>query len=154
MKRISLIMLGVIWGLSATAGADVKKDEVKTGDTMVIAYEGKQDWPTSPTAQIIQDYAVPIYKGLPNKAYVVIGRIVDERQDGIEQVGRAFDDAFGSHKQRLRNCANQAKAHGGNAVMITDDERVLKAFNLTTKDASKETPLARERHSVVLIIKL
>ncbi|HUI07418.1 MAG TPA: hypothetical protein VL486_10490 [Verrucomicrobiae bacterium] len=154
MKRICLLCVALAWALSAMAKSDEKKDEPKTGDTTVIAYEGRQSWPTSKTAEVIQDYAVPIYKGLPDKAYKVIGRVVDERQEGIEEVGRAFDDAFASRKQRLRVCANQAKLHGGNAVMITDDERVLKALNLTTKDAKKEAPLVHERHSVVLIIKL
>jgi hypothetical protein len=153
MKRICLLGVTLMWALSATAKTDEKKDEPKTGDTTVIVYQGPQSWPTSTAAEIIKDYAVPIYKGLPNKSYTVIGRIVDERQEGIEQVGKAFDDVFGSQKHRLRNCANQAKLHGGDAVMVTDDERVLKALNLTTKDASKETPLAHERHNVVLIIK-
>ena len=153
MKGICLLCGALVLALPAMAKSDEKKEETKTGDTMVIAYEGTQSWPTTGTAEAIKDYAVPIYKGLPNKPYRVIGRVVDERQDGIEEVGRAFDDAFGSQKHRLRNCANQAKLHGGDAVMITDDERVLKALNLTTKDAKKETPLAHERHNVVLIIK-
>ena len=154
MKRICLLCAVVALALPAVASAEKQKEETKTGDTAVIAYEGKQSWPTSDSAEVIKDYAVPIYKGLPNKPYTVVGRIVDERQEGVEQVGKAFDDVFGSQKHRLRNCANQAKLHGGNAVMVTDDERVLKALNLTTKDAKKETPLARERHNVVLIIKL
>ena len=158
MKRICLLyavvgVIGLALALPASAKSDEKKDEMKTGDTSVIAYEGSQSWPTSNKTEFVKDYAVPIYKSLPDKRYKVIGRIVDERQEGIEVVGRAFDDAFGSQKQRLRDCANQAKLHGGDAVLVTDDERVLKALGLTTKDAKKETPLAHERKNVVLIIK-
>lgn len=139
--------------LPALAKTD-EKTEVKTGDTTVVAYQGKQDWPTADGAEVIKDYAVPIYMGLPNKGYKVIGRIVDERQEGFRVVGRAFDNTFGSQKNRLRNCANQAKLHDGNAVLITADERVLKALSLTAKDAKNETPLAHEQKNVVLIIKL
>src|SRR5712671_646992 len=118
MKRIcsfiAVAAVGLALALPAVAKAD-EKTEIKTGDTTVIVYEGSQEWPTGKTPNIIKDYAVPIYKGLPDKQYKVIGRIVDERQEGVEVVGRTFDDAFGSQKHRLRNCANQAKQHGGDA---------------------------------------
>ena len=157
MKRISLFCTVLIaWGLILVLPAMAKSDtekEVKTGDTTVIAYEGSQKWPTSDKVEIIKDYAVPIYKGLPNKSYKVLGRVVDERTDGIEEIGRAFDDAFGSKKHRIRNCANQAKLKGGDALLVTDDEQVLKALNLSTHDAKDTSPLAKEQRKVVLIIK-
>lgn len=157
MKRFGLLCAGVAAIGFALAGivqakTDEKK-EVKTGDTTVVAYEGSQNWPTGESAEIIKGYAVPVYKGLPNKSYKVLGRIVDERTDGVEEVGRAFDNAFGSQKHRIRSCANQAKLQGGDALLVTDDERVLKALNLSTKDAKEASPLAHEQHKVVLIIK-
>ena len=108
------------------------KKAAKTGDTTVIAYEGNQNWPTGESAEILKDYAVPVYKGLPNKSYKVLGRIVDERA-GVEEIGKAFEDTFGGQKHRIRDCANQAKLQGGDALLVTDDERVLKALNLTRK---------------------
>jgi hypothetical protein len=89
---------------------------------------------------------------LPDKSYRVIGRVVDERT-GIEEVGRAFEDVFGSQKHRIRNCANQAKLHDGDALLVTDDEQVLKALDLSKKDAKEASPLAHEHRKVVLIIK-
>lgn len=153
--RLSFAVLAasvLVWVLPAAAKTD-KDKETKTGDTTFIAYEGSQSWPTGDSVDIVKDYAVPIYKGLPSKSYKVLGRIEDERQDGVDEVGKAFDDTFGSQKHRLRNCANQAKLHNGDAVVITDDERVLKAFNLTSKDAKDASPLAHGKRSVVLIIK-
>jgi hypothetical protein len=156
MKGIGLFFLGaVVIGLAVATTAQAKTDEkkaAKTGDTTVIAYEGSQNWPTAESAEIIKDYAVPVYKGLPNKSYKVLGRIVDERA-GVEEVGKAFEDTFGGQKHRIRDCANQAKLQGGDALLVTDDERVLKALNLTRKDAKKGSPLANEQHKVVLIIK-
>ena len=157
MRRICLFCTVVVaWGLASALSAAAKSEEdkeTKTGDTTVIAYEGSQRWPTGDSGDVLKNYAVPIYKGLPNKRYKVLGRIEDERQDGVDEVGKAFDDTFGSQKHRLRNCANQAKLHKGDAVMITDDERVLKALNLTKKDAKDASPLAHEKRKVVLIIK-
>ena len=155
MKRFGLLCGVAAIGFALTGIALAKTDEkkeAKTGDTTVIAYEGSQDWPTGKSAEIIKGYAVPLYKGLPNKGYKVLGRIVDERE-GVEEVGKAFEDTFGGQKHRIRNCANQAKLQGGDALLVTDDEQVLKALKLSTKDAKEASPLAREQHKVVLIIK-
>jgi hypothetical protein len=156
MKRIGLLCAGMaVIGFAAAMAAQAKTDDqkaAKTGDTTVIAYEGSQNWPTAESAQILKDYAVPVYKGLPNKSYKVLGRIVDERA-GVEEIGKAFEDTFGGQKHRIRDCANQAKLQGGDALLVTDDERILKAFNLTRKDAKEVSPLANEQHKVVLIIK-
>ena len=153
MKRIGLACAGlaVVW-LFAAVTAQAKSDENKTGDTSVVSYEGSQNWPTGESASIIKDYAVPIYRGLPNKSYKVLGRIVDMRS-GVGEVGKAFDQAFDSENHRLRNCANQAKSHGGDAVLVTDDERILKALDLTPSKARDSSPLSNDQHKVVLIIK-
>ena len=155
MKRFGLLCGVAAIGFALTGIALAKTDEKKepkTGDTTVVAYEGSQNWPTGESTEIIKGYAVPVYKGLPNKGYKVLGRIVDERE-GVEEVGKAFEDTFGGQKHRIRNCANQAKLQGGDALLVTDDERVLKALKLSTKDAKEASPLAREQHKVVLIIK-
>jgi hypothetical protein len=60
---------------------------------------------------------------------------------------------LGSEKHRMRNCANQAKQHGADAVLVTDDENVIKVFNLTRKEVKESAPLFKYKHSVVLAIK-
>ena len=153
MKHLVLWSVAVLMAWPALAGTNDKSLTAKTGNTIFLAYEGKQSWPTGEVAQSEQDYAVPVYWGLPAKPYKVLGRVVDERQEGLDLVEHTVEDVVGQQKDRLRNCANQGKRRGGDAVVVTDDERVLKTLNLTEKDARRETPLAHERKDVVLVIK-
>ena len=156
MKRFS-VTVAVVLGLCAacviSAMAKDKNDDTKVGDTAFTAYDGSQSWPTGSNSQINKDYSVPIYLGLPDKSYKVIGRITDKREEGVDVVGKAFDEGLGSEKHRMRNCANQAKQHGADAVLVTDDEKVIKVFNLTKKELHESTPLFKYEHSVVLAIK-
>jgi hypothetical protein len=157
MKSLCLT-LAVVAGLGGLVIKPVladeqNKEELKTGETMVIAYEGKQSWPTGENAQVIKGYAVPIYIGLPAKRYTVVGRICDSRTSGVEVVERGFDEAFGKERHRMRNCANQAKRQGGDAVLVTDDERVLKPFNLSSRELKETAPLFDHKDKIVLIIK-
>jgi len=96
---------------------------------------------------------VPIYIGLPDKGYKVLGRISDKRDSGFDEVGRGFDEAFGEERHRMRNCANQAKQHGADAILVTDDENVIKAFKLMSKEVRESAPLFEHKHSIVLAIK-
>ena len=125
----------------------------KFGDTVFIGFEGEQNWPTSANAQVIEDSSVPIYIGLPTKEYQVLGRIIDPRSSGIGVVGRYFSEGLFSEKDRQRDCANQAKFRGGDAVLVTGDERVLSALNLTRAEVAKTTPLFHYRDKVTLVIK-
>ena len=159
MKRFS-VTVAVVLGLctASVVGAAAKddksdKNETKVGDTAFTSYDGSQSWPTSTNAQINKDYSIPIYLGLPDKSYKVIGRITDKRDEGIEVMDKAFDEGLGSEKHRMRNCANQAKQHGADAVLVSDDEKVIKVFNLTKKELHESTPLFNHEHSVVLAIK-
>ena len=156
MKRIHL-MLAMFLSLSATcvisAAAKDKDDDTKVGDTAFTTYDAAQSWPTGTTAITNGEYSIPIYIGLPAKSYKVIGRITDKRDEGLDVVGKAFDEGLGSEKHRMRNCANQARLHGADAVLVTDDDRVIKVFNLTRKELHESTPLFHYEHSVVLAIK-
>jgi hypothetical protein len=155
MKRI-LVTLPVVLGLcvACSLNATAKdKEDTKVGDTAFTAYAGSQSWPTGSNPQINKDHSIPIYIGLPDKSYKVIGRITDKRDEGVEVVDKAFDEGLGSEKHRLRNCANQAKEHGADAVLVTDDQKVIKAFNLTSKEVHESAPLFKHEHSVVLAIK-
>lgn len=159
MKRLSLVLavvlgFGMAWAMTATAKEKKsEKDETKVGDTEFTAYEGSQSWPTSQGGGVNKDFAVPIYIGLPDKGYKVLGRISDKRVSGFGVVDRGFDDAFGKERYRMRNCANQAKQHGADAVLVTDDEKVIKAFNLSKKEVRESAPLFDHEHSIVLAIK-
>lgn len=159
MKRFSM-MVAIVLGLysacviSATA-SDKKsdKDETKVGDTAFTSYTGAQSWPTSSNPRTNNNNSIPIYIGLPDKSYTVLGRITDKRQEGVDVMGKAFDEGLGSENHRMRNCANQAKQHGADAVIVTDDDRVIKVFNLTRKELHESTPLFKYEHSVVLAVK-
>jgi hypothetical protein len=159
MKRANLafaVVLGlcVAWAIGATAKVKKSdKDETKVGDTAFLAYEGSQSWPTGKGLEVNKDYSVPIYIGLPENGYKVLGRIYDTRKSGFGVMDRAFDEGLGSEKHRMRNCANQAKRQGADAVLVTDDEKVIKAFNLSKKDVRESAPLFDHEHSVVLAIK-
>jgi len=132
---------------------DTDKDETKVGDTAFTAYDGSQSWPTGKDPQIDKEYSIPIYIGLPDKSYKVLGRITDKRDEGVAVMDKAFDEGLGSEKHRMRNCANQAKQHGADAVLVTDDEKVIKVFNLSKKELHESTPLFKHPHSIVLAIK-
>lgn len=147
-----LVGLCVTWLMPAVA-RDSTKNETKVGDTAFVAYQGSQNWPRGERAFVNNQYSVPIYIGLPDKSYKVLGRIYDKRTEGFDVVGRGFDEAFGKERLRMRNCANQAKLNGADAVLVTDDERVVKAFNLSKRDLRDTAPLFDYKHSVVLAIK-
>lgn len=159
MKRLNVALavvlgLGMVWAVNATAREKkADKNETKVGDTAFLAYEGSQSWPAGKGCQVNKDYSVPIYIGLPDKSYKVVGRIYDERTSGFGVVDRAFDEGLGKETHRMRNCANQAKQHGADAVLVTDDEKVIKVFNLSKKDVRESAPLFDHKHSIVLVIK-
>jgi hypothetical protein len=129
------------------------KSETSTGSTAFVAYEGPQSWPTGDKAQVIQEYSVPIYVGLPTKHYKVLGRIYDKRTTGLEVVGRAFDEGLGSENRRMRNCANQARLQGGDAVLVTSNAKFVEAFKLTRRELRDTTPLFDYKDCVTLAIK-
>lgn len=148
----TLLGLALAWAPSVMA-KDADK-EMRLGGTGFISYEGSQDWPDGRGALVIKDYAVPIYVGLPDMSYQVLGRIYDTRTSGFDAVGRGFDEAFGKEKYRMRACANQAKLRGADAVLVTDDKRVLEAFGLSKKDVRKTAPLLDDKDKIVLAIKI
>ena len=68
-------------------------------------------------------------------------------------MNRAFAEGLFSEKDRQRDCADQAKYRGGDAVLVTNDERVIGALGLSPEELSKTTPLFRHRDSATLVIK-
>ena len=146
---LGLVAILVGSGLTAQAQEPGKK----FNDAAFLKYEGAQSWPTGSGAQIISDFAVPIYLGLPNKRYKVVGRVYDERTSGIGVMTRAFAEGLFSEKDRQRDCADQAKYRGGDALLVTNDERVIKALGISKDDLSKTAPLFQHKDSATLVIK-
>ena len=151
------VVVGVLAMVAVLAcgslGVGAQDGGKKFGDAKFLKYEGTQKWPTGDGAQIISDFAVPIYLGLPSKHYRILGRIYDDRTTGVGVVGRAFSEGLFSEKDRQRDCADQAKFQGGDAVLITSDAGIIKAFGLSKDDLSKTTPLFQHKDSVTLAIK-
>ena len=146
-------MLGLVVILACSGVAARAQDSGKKfNDAAFLRYEGTQSWPTGDRAEIIADFAVPIYLGLPGKRYTVLGRVLDDRT-GIGVVGRAFAEGLFSEKDRQRDCADQAKYRGGDALLVTNDERIIKALGLSKEDLSKTTPLFQHKDSATLVIK-
>jgi hypothetical protein len=83
----------------------------------------------------------------------VLGRVYDDRTTGIGVVGRAFSEGLFSEKDRQRDVADQAKYRGGDAVLVTSDERIISALGLSREELSKTTPLFQHRDSATLVIK-
>jgi hypothetical protein len=138
---------------AGAAGAGAQDGGKKFGDAAFLRYEGAQSWPTGPGAQIISDFAVPIYLGLPSKPYKVLGRVYDDRTTGIGVMTRAFSEGLFSERDRQRDCADQAKSRGGDALLITNDERVIKALGVSKEQLEKTTPLFKHKDSATLVIK-
>jgi hypothetical protein len=146
-----LCLTAVLAGSAGPVGAqDAGK---KFGDAAFIGYEGPQAWPTGSGAQVISDFAVPIYIGLPGRKYRILGRVYDERTTGLGVMTRAFAEGLFSERDRQRDCADQAKFRGGDALMITNDEAIIKAFGLSKEDLAKTTPLFKHKDSVTAVIK-
>ena len=150
MKVVTAALVAVLgFGVVAVSAQEAGK---KFGDAKFLKIEGTQKWPTGDRAQIISDFSVPIYLGLPNKSYKVLGRVYDDRTTGIGVMTRAFAEGLFS-EDRQRDCADQAKYRGGDAVLVTNDDRIIGALGLSREELSKTTPLFQHRDSATLVIK-
>jgi hypothetical protein len=145
-------MLGLVTIVACGAGPAAAQDTGKKfNDAAFMGYEGAQMWPTGEGAQVVSDFAVPIYFGLPNRPYRVLGRVLDDRT-GFGVVGRALSHLF-SERDRQRDAADQAKFRGGDALVVTNDERIIKALGLSRDDVGKTASLLEHKDSVVLVVK-
>ena len=151
MKVLAAALVAVLVCVAVSASA--QEAGKKFGDAKFLKYEGTQKWPTGDRAQIISDFSVPIYLTLPGKSYKVLGRVYDDRTTGIGVMTRAFAEGLFSEKDRQRDCADQAKYRGGDALLVTNDERVIGALGLSREELSKTTPLFQHRDSATLVIK-
>jgi hypothetical protein len=83
----------------------------------------------------------------------VLGRVYDDRTSGIGIMTRAFSEGLFSERDRQRDCADQAKFRGGDALLVSSDERVMKALGVNRDTLSKTAPLFQHKDSAVLVIK-
>lgn len=150
---IAVCLLGYVLPMwAAEDDDDDDDDKPDVGHTEFIAFEGEQNWPTADTATVIKDFAVPIYMGLPRRRYKILGRIYDERS-GIEILGKAFDEGLASERGCQRDCANQAKLRAADAVLVTNDPKIVEAFKLDAKKIRSTAPLFDHKDKLVLAIK-
>ncbi len=150
--RLPLMLLGLLLVAWPVWSAE-KPDNEKTGGTSFRGYEGEQDWPTGKGAQVLREYSVPIYLGVPDKRFRVLGRIVDDRNDGVEVVGKELGGFFTGERKKLRNIANQARLNGAEAVVITDHPDVVRALGVSDRELKKTSPLGKDRRRAVLAVK-
>ncbi len=152
MKTLAWV-LGLITIFACAGSAAAQDPSKKFNDAAFIGYEGPQKWPTGQGAQVVSDFAVPIYYGLPNRPYKILGRVYDDRTSGLGVMTRAFAQGLFPERDRQRDCADQAKFRGGDALVVTNDERIIKAFGLSKEDLAKTTPLFDHKDSITLIVK-
>lgn len=148
------MLMAWVFGIGLAATLPGAAEDKAFGDAHFIAYEGSvKSWPTGDAPQVIKDYAVPIYIGLPGKKYKVLGRICDPRKTGIGIVGRGIAEGLFPEKDRQRDCANLAKYREADAVLVTKDKKIIKAFGLDTAEIEKTAPLFAHKDKLVLAIK-
>ena len=152
MKTL-ILSLALLLGMGINPLPQAAQADDKFGDLRFLPYEGLQlNWPMTESAQVNQDHAVPIYVGLPNKKYHILGRIHVPRPDGVTIVKRGPSDDLFPEKSRQRDCANLARHLGGSAVLVTGNANILKAFNLTKEEIEKTAPLSEHKDKLVLVI--
>jgi hypothetical protein len=153
MRTTTMAMAWMV-GIGLAAAAAGAAEDKAFGDAHFMAYEGSvKSWPTGDAAQVIKDYAVPIYIGLPGKKYKVLGRIYDPRKTGIGVIGRGLAEGLFSEKDRQRDCASQAKYRQGDGVLVTKDKKIIEAFGLEAAEIEKTAPLFAHKDKLVLAIK-
>lgn len=152
MKTL-LLSLAFLFGMSLFPISQAIQGDEKFGDTRFTPYEGLQiNWPLAESAQIIQGHAVPIYVGLPKKKYYIQGRIHVPQTGGVRVVKHGPSDDLFPEWGRQRDCANLARYHGGNAVLVTSNAKIIKAFGLTREDLEKTAPLLEHKDKLVVVI--
>jgi hypothetical protein len=145
-RTCGLVMLAV--GL---LGCATPHTTTSTGYTAFLAYEGKQSsWPQAASTLTEADFAVPAYLGLPPRAYRVIGLIVN---DEPEISGKGLPSWLWTDETRLANACNQAKAHGADAVLVTDDPSILRALGAHEGPGVKSSRLLTNFDGVIVAIR-
>ena len=86
------------------------------------------------------------------KKYYIMGRLHVPHTGGVRVVKNApFDDLL-PERGRQRGCANQARHHGGDAVLVTGNAKIHNAFRLTREDLEQTAALIEHKDKLVLVI--
>lgn len=81
-----------------------------------MPYTGaQQNWPTASGALVSMKYAVPVYRGLPPRPYVILGAVAASHGQTW-----AWSDA---ESEAMASAANEAKARGGDAIILQGSSR-------------------------------
>ncbi len=151
MKTL-ILSLALLLGAGALPAPQASQAENQFGDFSFVPYGGIQiNWPQALNARVILDHAVPIYLGLPQRNYTLMGRIVASRVTVAGMKQWPPDEIF-NEMGRQRDCATLALQQGGNAVIVTDHPAILKAFNLTKEEIDRTAPLLANKEKLVLVI--
>jgi hypothetical protein len=122
-----------------------------TGFTGFLAYEGPQSrWPTSASALTQTDFALPVYLGLPAKAYRVVGFVVSAEPLGDEQ---KLPGWLWTDETRLANACNQAQRHGADAVVLTKDPTLVNLLRPEVGRSAESYRLLTNFDGVIVAIK-
>ena len=152
MKTLMLSLV-LLLGTSVFPLPQAGQTDDRFGDTRFAPYVGLQvNWPLAESAQVIPEHAVPIYVGLPQKKYHILGRLHVPPTGGVRGVKNGPSDDLFPERGRQRDCANQARHHGGDAVLVTGNAKILNAFRLTREDLEKTAPLTEHQDKLVLVI--
>ena len=145
---VVLCGLAVVAGLSSCA---TPHTTTSTGMTSYLAYDGKQQsWPRGSSTLAKTDFAVPAYLGLPSKPYQLVGYVVNA-EPTIH--GHGLPEWIWTDETRLANACNQAKAHGADAVVLTNDPKILQALAAANAAGSPNRRLLANSEGEIVAIK-
>lgn len=153
MKTL-MLSLALLLGMGALPGPQAGQRDDRFSEFSFAPYGGVQiTWPVAENARVIQDHAVPIYLGLPQRRYIIMGRILASPSPGLITVKHVPPGEIFNEMGRQRSCASLARQQGGDAVVVTDHPAILKAFNLTKEEIEKTAPLLANKDRLVLVIR-
>ena len=135
-------------GLTAVLGCATPHTTTSKGFTGYLAYDGKQQsWPRGSSTLVKMDFAVPAYLGLPSKAYRIVGFVVI-----TEPSMSGLPDWMWSDETRMANAANQAREHGADAILVTNDPKIVQTFtNLAAQSGQSGKLLVNTDAQIVAI---
>ena len=84
--------------------------------TDFMPYTGaQQKWPTASGALVSTKYAIPVYRGLPDRPYIILGEVAASHGQTW-----LWTDA---ESEAMEAAANEAKKRGGDAIILQGSSR-------------------------------
>jgi hypothetical protein len=139
------VALGAV--LAGLLGCATPHSTTSKGMTDYLSYMGKQEkWPRGDSALVKVDFAVPAYLGLPSKPYQILGFVVPTKD------WQGLPDWMWSNETRMANACNQAKEHGGDAIIVTNDPKIVQVYKALAAGSGSD-PLLTDSNSEIVVIK-